>query len=250
MFDDIKALPSLPYAERKLLPPVSAVYFLIGPDGPRRIGNSVLYVGATQNLFARWRGHSLNGAIKAWGSQREMIIAWIEVEPERRRDVELEALIKYGPRYSNDMYALPARRKANPSLYERPTRIETEDDRLTDPAESYIKYGIRTKNKIEKCVILSAENVVACMEREGVECGRFTRSSAFHSIAMFPRKHYICIPMVYFTKQSGLLARNLVFLLHARRNWCYGFNRSLEITSHTSLAPSKYPPGIAPPDGQ
>jgi hypothetical protein len=65
---DIISLPSLAFNDRKQLPNVSAVYFVL-EEGV------VIYVGATENLLKRWKANNLKQLGARPGQLR---IAWLE----------------------------------------------------------------------------------------------------------------------------------------------------------------------------
>ncbi len=112
-FRDLSDLQHIPHAERRDLPGLSAVYFLIGAgDVISKPAGSVLYVGETGNLRNRWRSHSINRLALYRSVSSDWVIAWIEVAPNERQMVELACLLKWQPPYSRDMYALPAVRAA------------------------------------------------------------------------------------------------------------------------------------------
>ena len=66
---DIATLPSIDLSDRKHLPGVSAVYFVI-EEGV------VIYVGASENLLRRWRSH--NKLEQLEGRPGQIKIAWLE----------------------------------------------------------------------------------------------------------------------------------------------------------------------------
>ncbi|WLT40670.1 GIY-YIG nuclease family protein (plasmid) [Synechocystis sp. B12] len=73
VLDRIKSgLPSLPLIERKSLPPVACVYFVVGQS------NKLLYIGQTQDLLKRWNNHHRLGQLL--GIDPECRIAWLEVD--------------------------------------------------------------------------------------------------------------------------------------------------------------------------
>jgi excinuclease UvrABC nuclease subunit len=49
---DPLSLPARSYADRRYLPALSAVYFVIA-------SRDIVYIGQSRNLFKRWRGHPI-----------------------------------------------------------------------------------------------------------------------------------------------------------------------------------------------
>jgi hypothetical protein len=140
---DLSELQSLDHAERRQLPEVSAVYFVIGAD--EVIGapaESVLYVGATQNLRKRFRTHTMNCLAKSRKSSSGWIIAWAEVSESERQALELACLLHWRPPYARDMYALPFERLADRAEDAQTENPQTAIDwRIENAAERRIKYG-------------------------------------------------------------------------------------------------------------
>jgi predicted GIY-YIG superfamily endonuclease len=108
-FRDLSELQRLPYPERRHLPEVSAVYFLIGADEViSKQAENVLYIGETKNLRNRWSSHSMIRLAKHRRTSCDWVIAWIEAAPDERQMIELVCSLKWEPPYSRDMYALPS----------------------------------------------------------------------------------------------------------------------------------------------
>lgn len=103
LIPDLKQLHCLPHVQRKQLPSVSAVYFLIGADEViRKLDGSVLYVGCTQDLRKRWRSHTMNSLAKSRTVSGDWMIAWLEAAADERNAIELACAIKWQPPYSHD----------------------------------------------------------------------------------------------------------------------------------------------------
>ena len=75
MFDPsriaLDALPSVPLADRRGLPASQGIYFVLGSDG------TVLYVGKSQNIGARWAAHHRLLDLAQWQSAR---VAWLQLD--------------------------------------------------------------------------------------------------------------------------------------------------------------------------
>jgi excisionase family DNA binding protein len=81
---DPLTLPSVPFAERRLLPEIAAVYFALDAEG------AVLYVGQTTRLRSRWATHHRLPQLQAVAGVR---LAWCTVDkPDQLLAIE-EALI-------------------------------------------------------------------------------------------------------------------------------------------------------------
>lgn len=70
--EQVFALPSVPYAEKRYLPDVPGIYFVLSEDG------QVVYIGAANySLRRRWRQHNETRTIRATQSVR---IAYVVCE--------------------------------------------------------------------------------------------------------------------------------------------------------------------------
>jgi Helix-turn-helix domain len=80
---NISELPFLPFSQRKQLPKVSAIYFVLE-------GEKVIYIGKANKLYNRWLGHHRAGQLSDCHH-----LAWLEVR-DRKLLPEIErALISY-----------------------------------------------------------------------------------------------------------------------------------------------------------
>jgi excinuclease UvrABC nuclease subunit len=87
------ALPSMPFEQRKALPRVPAVYFLIGGD------SEVLYIGESYNLRSRWGHHH---CLTDYEPEQELRIAWIEIEDDMMRGrIETALIWSHRPRLNH-----------------------------------------------------------------------------------------------------------------------------------------------------
>jgi GIY-YIG catalytic domain len=87
---DVHDLPSLPIGDRRLLPAIPAVYFVICDDG------QPMYIGQTVNLKRRWMGtHHQRHALSVMPDQR---IAWLEVaNTDMLIDIETACIAHFRP---------------------------------------------------------------------------------------------------------------------------------------------------------
>lgn len=70
--DDVLALPSIPYAHRRRLPPTPGLYFAIAD------GREVVYIGlSTTSIRGRWLQHSRQASIRRRG---DITIAYLEMD--------------------------------------------------------------------------------------------------------------------------------------------------------------------------
>lgn len=77
---------SVPFSEIKSLPAVSAVYFLI-------FDREIVYVGKSQNIRSRWRGHAQTvNAKAAEAAGKSVSVAWVEIEKEHLDETETAIL--------------------------------------------------------------------------------------------------------------------------------------------------------------
>lgn len=83
---NLSALPSLPLANRKQLPPILGIYFAIDSLGV------VQYIGQSVNIRNRWLRHHRQSQLEAAGNIR---IAWAEVSESSLLNQIEQALIDY-----------------------------------------------------------------------------------------------------------------------------------------------------------
>jgi excinuclease UvrABC nuclease subunit len=80
---DILKLPRVEFSQKRMLPRISGVYFVLA-------GDSVLYIGATKNLHQRWNigGHHQRKALIENGCTA---LAWVVTDPRglKRREAAL-----------------------------------------------------------------------------------------------------------------------------------------------------------------
>lgn len=87
----IKSLPSVHVNERRSLPTISAIYFVLR-------GDVCVYVGRTRNLKARWANHNkLPDAIEA-----NALIAWMPAEVGNLVDFEGRAIEHFAPDWNDE----------------------------------------------------------------------------------------------------------------------------------------------------
>jgi excinuclease UvrABC nuclease subunit len=147
--EDLSELNSLDYADRRQLPEVSAVYFVIGADDVIDLpAESVLYVGETKNLRKRFRSHNMTHLAKHRKSSNGWLIAWAEVSEAERKALELACILHWRPHYSRDMHALPAMRLLEAQAMARHSDPATTQiyfhqvRRIENAAEKRISYGV------------------------------------------------------------------------------------------------------------
>ncbi len=89
------------YGKRSLLPAIAGVYCVLTS------GDAALYVGESENIYQRWRGHHLKHLLRAGASLR---IAWRETFSEAGR-LKMEALLvrKHQPRLNVNLLPRPAK---------------------------------------------------------------------------------------------------------------------------------------------
>ena len=80
------ALPFVPFNERKRLPRLTAIYFVLNADG------TVLYVGQSINLALRWAAHHRTDKLINHQATR---IAWLVMEDPAMLNVVESACIAY-----------------------------------------------------------------------------------------------------------------------------------------------------------
>jgi hypothetical protein len=87
----LKGLPSVPFSDRKYLPPTSAVYFVLDDDEP-------IYIGAVSDLKDRWRVHIIILKIRKIPTLR---IAWHQVSKKDLFEIESEAIFRFRPKMNH-----------------------------------------------------------------------------------------------------------------------------------------------------
>src|ERR1051325_55801 len=101
---ELASLPSVPFAELRLLPHASGVYFACDLEG------RVLYVGQTQNLYRRWKVHHRFARLQDMGCMR---LAWHLCAFEHLEEIEYAMIQHYNPPLNED-------RRAPSSVYTAP----------------------------------------------------------------------------------------------------------------------------------
>ncbi len=91
---NLAALPSLTLANRKQLPNIATCYLVLD-------GETVVYVGRSNNLVLRWLGHHKLKQLKS--RETEVKIAWIECSDVSLLPSIERALIQYFKPELNDM---------------------------------------------------------------------------------------------------------------------------------------------------
>ena len=81
---DLSALPFVPLSEYRHLPNVGGVYFATS-------GDRVCYIGAANNLFARWRNHQ---SLYRFFQEKDPRIVWIVVNNRQQRHALEQSCIK------------------------------------------------------------------------------------------------------------------------------------------------------------
>ena len=94
---DLASLPWVPFAERKALPPLSAVYFAVGT------GDTILYIGKTTNLRMRWNTHHKTAMLEAAPCLR---IAWMACDASRAAAIEWALIQHFMPPYPHGSLSL------------------------------------------------------------------------------------------------------------------------------------------------
>ena len=89
---DLRALPSLSVDERRELPDMAAIYFVLA-------GDTVLYVGQSTSLRQRWVAHHRLTQLNAYGNCR---IAWMHVgDTNLLDDLERACIEHFSPILNN-----------------------------------------------------------------------------------------------------------------------------------------------------
>jgi hypothetical protein len=85
---DIHSLPFVETTSLKMLPPISAIYFVLNPS------NEVLYIGQSRNLFQRFLAHHRLTDFKFNSFER---ICWFTSEEEMLDELEAMAIQHFSP---------------------------------------------------------------------------------------------------------------------------------------------------------
>lgn len=103
---EILLLPSLPLSDKRLLPQVSGVYFVLD------VNDVILYIGQSGNVRSRWTAHDQLNALREAVRPR---IHWCECEAGERIEAEDGCIYRFRP-------ALNLR----PTVTERSVRLDEE----------------------------------------------------------------------------------------------------------------------------
>jgi excinuclease UvrABC nuclease subunit len=85
---DITSLPRLPISERKNLPSLKGLYFVLG-DG------EIVYIGMTANFNKRFAQHH---RLKSFITTKDVKIAWLQTDSEDLFSLEKEAISFFNPK--------------------------------------------------------------------------------------------------------------------------------------------------------
>lgn len=101
---EIKKLPSVSFKERKKLPSVMGVYFVLD-------GENLLYIGCSKNIRRRWaNGHHRLEWINKYSNQPS--IYWLDDSSlEFLKWIERELIKKLNPRFNNYRVSMKALEK-------------------------------------------------------------------------------------------------------------------------------------------
>ena len=89
--NEVLQLPKVFFAERRVLPRISAVYFVL--DGKRQ----AFYVGQSKDIRGRWARHHLR---KEVSKLENACIYWLEAPHEKLLDVEKTCIQKLLPSFN------------------------------------------------------------------------------------------------------------------------------------------------------
>jgi predicted GIY-YIG superfamily endonuclease len=117
----ISYLPSVAFEYRQDLPAVPALYFVLNSQ------RDVMYIGQTNNLSTRWKGHQRAIQMQAGGYR----IHWYRIDDEQQRiTTESQAIKYFRPPWNNSAIQVADRRRVDAYIRDVAAYMDIDPDEL------------------------------------------------------------------------------------------------------------------------